>query len=151
MPVIGKTTITMNDDSNEVSSMTVNVEVVDAGNFAAQETLRDDFIAAVNGLSLGANIRNISSNCDRVVDPSTLGTGRREIKLEIQYADTVTFDRNVMLLPVFDESLRIAGTDDINTALPAWTQFVTDAEAYVLSPKGNAINIISGALVGRNI
>ena len=141
MPVIGKTTISMNDDSDEVSSVTVNVPVIDAGNFGVQEGFRNNFIAAVNGLSLGANIRNISSNCDRVVDPSTLGTGRREIKLEVQYAFTVTFDRNVMLIPVFNEGLRIAGTDDINTALPAWTQFVTDAELYVLSPKGNPRNI----------
>ena len=152
MPVVGKLSIGMQDDSEDpVSTMTVNVAELTAGNFAGQETDRNAFIVAVNGLSLGSNVSNQASNIDRVVDPGTLGTGQREVKLEVIYSDTVSFRRYPALVPVFDPDLRVAGKDDINTALVQWTDFVTAFEAYVLSPAGNPTSVISGKLVGRNI
>lgn len=143
----------LKDYDGETSTLQVHAPELNAGNIAAQLTLQANFGAAINDMSLGTlqQIRygnSVESNA--AAPPETYA--QRELKWRVDYVDDVTGEPFHFTIPVADTSKLdannrgFADPDDVDVA-----QFITDAEAYVLSKNGNAITISQIELVGRNI
>jgi len=150
----GKTILSFKDRSSEPSSMSVWVPEINNLNFDAQELLRDALQAAVNGISLGLQCKLEFGNVEQLAPSgSSSATGQRELKLAVNYHDNVTFETFVTEVPVIDEAITLVGSDSVDPANALWIAFVAAFEAYALSPypRGNAVTIDGGQIVGRTL
>lgn len=151
---MGFYTRSLRDYDGEDSAVRVNCAALNAGNIAAQLTLQSNFGAAINDMSMGSlqYIRygnEVIQNSDSPEDT----WAQRELKWRVNYRDTVTGDPHWFTIPCANATLL-----DPNNRKQAYMgdagdvdAFVAAAEAYILSPDGNAIEIESIILVGRDI
>lgn len=152
MPIKGKNTLSIADKSAETGTMTFCSAILTAGNFAGQETDRDDLIVKLMALVLGDQQRVQFGNLNTLLPSGHAATaGQREIKLEIQWFDTVTLATSSNELPTYNDTFNLPGSDEVDTAGAEWIAMVTAFELFVLSSAGNPVQITGGRLVGRNI
>ena len=149
-----KNVFTFKDRSSETSSISVQSEVLDIVNFDLQGGLRTTLEVAINALSLGLQCKREYGNVD-ILAPSSSNsaTGQRELKLEVSYHDTVTFETFTTEIPVADEAVTLLGEDNIDPTDANWIAFKAAYEAFALSPdpRGNAVIVDGGRIVGRTL
>lgn len=154
MPTIGTLSLTLRDYGGEDTTIRVNAPEITAANFAAQETLRNAFLASLAAMSGGSEISRSFGNKITDATPSNAPTvyDQRETMWRVDYSDDVTGEwfkftigtADLLLLDPNDrDHAHIGDAGDVDG-------FVTSAEAYMLSPNGNAITIREITHVGRN-
>lgn len=113
-----------------------------------------DIRLAMNPLILGNHLRRTMTSeiyTDTAVLPAS-GFAMREVKARFTYRDTVTAELGSFEIPTFDAgSHATAGTDVLDLTGGDLAAFVSAVEANARSRDGNAIEIVSAILVGRNV
>lgn len=155
----GKVTYTILDYSNETSTVTFHLGDLTAANYDARTgdgvgQSVGDIRIAMNALIAGNHLRR-TVTAEQYVDTAVLPsdpTAQREIKARFTYRDTVTGELGSFELPTADLNvLAQQGTDVIDLEEVAVAAFVTAVEANAFSRDGNAIEIVSGQIVGRSL
>lgn len=155
----GKATFSILDHSNEVSSMGAYLPDITAANYeavtgdgAGQSV--GEIRLAMNPLILGNHLRRTVTS-DVYADVATLpanGAAQRERKARFTYRDTVNARLGSFEVPTFDsETFATPGTDVLDLTDATLAAFVTAMETHAVSRDGNAIQIVSAQIVGRNI
>lgn len=147
----------INDESLETGSHTINSVALTAANFDAQNTLIDSYSTALMGISLG-NLWKDSRNTVIATDKVKPGTliAQRENKILIRYqADTTKSYHNLEVpCPDFANLTQEGNTDFVVLAdAGVMAAYVVAFEACVTNPLDitEAVTVVSAQLVGRNI
>ncbi len=144
--------ITTRDFSDETSNTTFEGVDLTAGNFAAQNTLMDNLVTAVQALLVGHIFKD-----RRVAVQSTIAGvvaspyAQREMKWLVSFTDNVLGDRLSVELPAPALSFLVPGSDLIDMTDPAVTTFIAAFEAYYRVNGTNSVNVETIRLVGRNL
>jgi len=154
MPPVSQHSRTYLDFSNEKSSLRFNVQAITAANIVATQALITDIGLALLDLSR-ANLDRfqtvlefVASNPSAPTDPYA----QREIKWLVNYRDTTNGRMYQMEIPAAELTGNLLpGTDKADLASADWVAFVTAFEAGAKSQDGNAIEVVSAFVVGRNI
>jgi len=142
------------DYSGEKSSLHFNVTALTAGNFVAVNGDIVDIGLAIADLTLGAfaGFRTTSEFSSSNPTPPTDPYAQRELKWLINYRDVTTGELYSMEIPAADLTDNLlAGTDKADLTSTDWAAFVTAFEAAAKSPVGNAVEVVSAFVVGRNL
>lgn len=147
------------DHSNEVGRTRVYLPEITGANF--DTVAGDDALENVGAIRLAMNALILGNHLKRnvlaavYVDAATLpasGAAQRETKAQFTYRDTVTGDTYTLEIPTFDsETFAVQGTDNLDLTNISIAAFVTALETYAVSRNGNAIQVLSGRIVGRNV
>lgn len=154
----GEVSFRIADYGNEKSTHKVRIPAITAANFAAfldAGGFVPDYYDALDDIVIG-NIQQerIVAN---VIDISTAPAGsvwaQREMKWLVSYRDTVdpTQPHYQLEIACPDLTLLVAGTDLMNVSAGAGAAFVAAFEALVVSDAGNAVEVLTVQLVGRNL
>jgi hypothetical protein len=150
---MGFYTRSLKDYDGETTTFRVRSADLNAGNIATQITLQANLGAAINDMVLGA-LNKITYGNDVLTpvvasdDPSA----QRELKWLVNYHDTITGKKLRAELGTADTARldpNARGQAQIGDGAEV-DAFVTAFEAYVLSDAGNAVEVDSIILVGRN-
>lgn len=143
--------VTYTDYSKEKSTTTVNTKQFadNAAYETAKANLLNSFEVVTNGLR--------SQTSDSLVDRESNGfpsndLAAREKKWKVTYEDTTTFKVYTFTIPTMDDSAVTfaPNTDFVDLSVAPADQWVTDMEAFIASPTGGNINILTIERVGRN-
>lgn len=155
----GKVTLTILDHSNETSRVGFHLPDMSAANY---EAVSGDGVGqsvgelrlALNPLILGNHLRRTVVS-DLYLDAATLptnGAAQRERKARFTYRDTVNARLGAFEIPTFDsETYATPGTDVLDITQTDIAAMITAVETHAVSRDGNAIEVLSGQIVGRNI
>lgn len=142
---------TYTDYSKEQSTTSVNTkQLADATAYEAAKTnLLNSFGVITNGL-LAQTIDSRNTRLSNGFPSDDLAA--REKKWLVTYEDTVNFKKFTFTIPTMDDSVVtfIPQTDFADLTIAPMDQVVTDIEAFVASPYGNNINVLTIERVGRN-
>lgn len=142
--------VSMQDQSAETGRFTVNTAIPE-DLVAGLSTAAVDFMTAVGDVTLGLVVQEGALETKKLSNVR-IGAGNREDKMMATYQDNVTLALYQVELPTRDNTLAVVpGTDYYNLAVAPWANFKTKFEAFVVSPDGNAVTLISVKLVGRNV
>lgn len=147
-------TVGILDYSLERSPVTLSGVDLTAGNFAAQAILMDDFVTAVDGVTLGTLSKDTRLASETSISDAQPASpfAQREMKWLVRYSDTVNPVGNGHFeVPTPDLALLDAQGEFMDLTLAAAIAFVDAVEAYGRSRLGNAITVQSVEYVGRNI
>jgi len=152
---VAYTTITINDYSNEESTVRVYGEERDAANFAGQATEAAALSVAIGALSIGTLVRRAVT--DVILDSPGTPTdpfAQRELKWRVNYRGATSgkpFQLEIAA-PDLDGNL-IPGSDMADVTSTPWVNFITAFEAYGRSPDSDTelVEFVSAQLVGRNL
>lgn len=87
----------------------------------------------------------------KVSNQTAATVGQREQKYLVTYEDTVTLAKYSFELPCRDATINPAQfTDEYDITVAPFLAFCSALEAYAVSPDGNAINVKSIRLMGKN-
>ena len=156
----GKVTFSWLDAGGERSTTSFNIATLTNANTdgiigAAGDV--DDLRDAMIAVTLGqlASIKVLARDSDKSASPATAPEAQRELKWLIEYSDNVTgqvYQSEVPCPKITDATLyNQAPTKEIDLADALWVTFKTGFEALVISADGNAVTLIGGRLVGRNL
>lgn len=150
----GSFSVTYRDYANEASTVQVHTTEMSAANFDAEVAENDDILAALNGVSLGNNIKSAQTaiiNRDNPT-PAADPNAQRELKWLVRGYDVVTYQAWSIEVPCADLSLLDPNNiDRMDPTAPEYTALVSALEAGAMSVAGNAIAVNEIVLVGRNL
>lgn len=141
------------DYSNEKSTLMFSVPALTAGNFVAVNADITDIGLAIADLTLGAfaGFRTTSAFSSSNPTAPTDPYAQRELKWLVNYRDATTGNLYSVEIPAADLTGNLlAGTDQADLASTDWAAFVTAFEAGAVSPVGNAVEVTTAYVVGRN-
>ncbi len=150
---MGKLNLTYNDYDDEQSTMGVYAPDLTAGNFAAQETLRNAFIAAVEGVTIGALRKTsvIAVDTPSGSGPAANSGAQRELKWLVRGVSNTGFPVSFEI-PCADTSLLEVNGPRMDPGGAEWAALKADGEAYLRSNRlTETVTLIEAVLVGRNI
>lgn len=136
------------DRSGEIANCSFYVDGAEADTASAAVT------SAIDAMVVGIRRRT------DIVDPYSFSNAtptspyaNRETKMLVSYEDTTNFKRYVLTVPMPDlaNMAILAGTDLFDMTDSPLSGFITAFEANAKSQDGNAVNVLSCKLVGRNI
>jgi len=156
----GKVTFSFLDAGGERSTTSFAIVTLTNANIdgiigAAGEV--DDLRDAIVGVTLGqtASVKVLARDSDKSSSPATAPEAQRELKWLVEYSDDVTgqvYQAEIPCPDITDATLyNQAPTKEIDLTDALWVTFVTAFEALVRSADGNAVTVIGGRLVGRNL
>lgn len=153
----GASELAYKDKSAETGTSRVYGDVLDDGNWVAQQGLWDAYWGAVNAITLGVLVHRDYGNTV-VVDPVNLPASngaQRENKLLVRYYDGTTLKRYLASIPTIDLSILTFETDAHDfvskTTGALVIAFVSAFQNFAVAPEtGNACLIESLEFVGRN-
>lgn len=149
-----KVTISILDYDKESSTVGIRGDDVTAGNFAAQETLMDAIVAAIDGVSIGTSYKNERTYAvnESAKTPPASKFAQRETKWLVRYTDdTDPIGDGSFEIPAADLALLATNTKTMDLSAGAGAALVTALEAGMVSKLGNAITVVDVIHVGRNI
>jgi len=154
MGTLGFYVVSFRDYDNEAASCRFHCVALNAGNFAAQDTLRGDLFSAINAITLGNPEKSEFGNLYKMTAaPATAPAAQRELKWLVHYHDTTALERYSVTLPTADTQF-MDPNDRPNAHIGDGAQvdaFVSAFEAFVRSDKGNAVVVDEISLVGRRV
>jgi len=154
MAVYGKYNRTVLDYDGEKGSHGFKTTALTAANFDAQGTLRSAYGVSVAGICNGVLGQSEYGNVDFTGnDASDAPADQRELKWMVRFLDTITQKKGSVELPCADTAVldpNNRGYAQMGDAGPV-DAFVTAFEAYAKSQDGNAVEVQSIQLVGRNV
>ena len=147
----GKGTFKWIDFDGQTAQVSFDTTAPIAGNLVAQEALHDALAAAFLDIILGGAVNNEVTlrNEFAGTKPST-SVAQRNIQWVVTYRDTTTtseFHVKIPMADISDATLFATGTNQWDPADADWIAFVAAFEAYVLSPAGNAVEVLNVAYV----
>jgi hypothetical protein len=157
MAAHGFFTMTFRDYDGELSSTRIHVPVMTLANFAAQETLRNDFASALAGLCLGVTAAKQYGTQQLITRALPTGGTAKNAQIErkwlVSFHDTITFARYNIQVPTADSDL-LDANDRAHARIGDAgyvDDFITKFNAYALSDAGNAVVVDEIALIGRPV
>jgi len=150
---MGRTNVSFVDYGGEVSSVGVSAPDLTAGNFAAQATLRDAFIAAVEAVSIVSKKKTtvIAIETKIAVDFATNQFAQRESKWLVRCTESGTGNAVSFEIPCADLSLLEVNGERLDPASTEYADLVTAVEAYVRSNDNVAVVVSEVVFVGRTL
>lgn len=150
---MARTNITFVDHDGEKSTVGVHVPDLTAGNFAAQEALRDAFVSAVEAVSIASRSKTQAVAVESVVavDFATNPFAQRETKWLVRGRESGTGNAVSFEIPGADLSLLELNGPRLDPASTEYADLVAAVEAYVRSNDNVAITVSEVVHVGRNI
>lgn len=150
-------TFTRRDASKEDATTNFKITQIlaDGSNYAAITTAISTLAATIENIVNGNLLKQeISALITRYTNATPTDDSRREQKWRVVYEDATTLKVYDYSIPCADwtNCNRAADSDwwDMNNLSTEQGAFITAFEALVLSPAGNATNIIGVEDVGRN-
>lgn len=149
-------TFTWLDHSNEKSTVSLEGDVLTAGDFAIQTTQWSDLRAAIGGVVLGTPVKSDVGNVTKfaLVTPVS-GAAQRENKWMVSYEDNTAPGRILQCeLPTadLDATLFKPDTDLADLTDARWLALITAFEAVVRAPyTGGNVTVKRIQFVGRRI
>lgn len=145
-----KLNLTLLDKDNEAATISVHATALSAGNFTAQMALADAFVAAVEGVSLGAKSKDSRIALETKFAPvlPTTNIAQRGIKWLVRLTDSngnpVTF--HIPIADISDASALMVGEKlDLTTAEGIALRDAT--EDYVKSNDGEAVTFVEAVYI----
>lgn len=143
------------DFSGEVATMSLGLPNITNANFENyRDTVIGNLVSALAGITL-CEWDSWQMFTEVYTDVGTLPSSpyaQRELRALFTCVDTGTGKKFVVGIPCPDlADMAIAGTDVINLANVEVAAYVAAVELHTVSPQGNAVSVISGKLVGRNL
>jgi len=150
----GRFTLTLIDESREISTASFQGVTLDATNLVAQQGLQDALETAVKAITLGNVVKRVRT---ADITPFSLNApsnkaAQRECKLLVVVEDTATYRRSTIELPTFDLNETKAGSDEVDFESAGKGKDLADAiEAYCKSTAGNPVEVVKMVHVGRRV
>lgn len=140
------------DHDGEVSTASFRGAVLNAGNYAAQDGLREALQTATNAIVVGqaANEKVIAVDLAISGLKASNAFAQRETKWLVKYTDAAGAVYS-MEIPTANLAYLMAGEGKADLAGVEMAAFVDAFEAYVVNPAGAAVTIVEIQHVGRNI
>lgn len=112
--------------------------------------------AALGAITEGEFVKHsVTSHTQRLNTQTVLSlpaAAQREKKILVLLRDNVNGLRFSFEIAAPDSTLlALPGTDNVNTSIEEWTDFKDWLELRGASPWGNAITVLGGRIVGRNL
>jgi hypothetical protein len=148
----GKLNLTFVDYSSESSTVGIHFPTLTAGNFAAQATLMDDLVAAIEDVSIG-NLQKDSRHAAETrfaVGNATNPFAQRELKWLVRCVDA-NGNAAGFEIPCADLSLLAANTDTLDVATAEGAALVAAINAGARSNDGEVLTFVEAVVVGRSI
>jgi len=149
----GLVSVDLIDFTEETQQHSLNTAVLNAGNFAAQATLRDNYLTALAAITRAEVYKDTMGNQRRnsPKNPPTDPESQREIQWGVVYVDAVTGQRYTYRIaaPILTGNLQ-ANSDHANQAAADIDAFMIAFAALARSPAGNAVTITDMVVVGKN-
>lgn len=148
----GKLNMSFIDYSGEVSTVGVHFPTLTDVNFAAQNGLMDDLVAAIEGVSIG----NLQKDARLAVETKfAVGNpanafAQRELKWLVRCRDA-NGNPSGFEIPCADLALLSPNTDKMDVSAGAGLALVTAIEAGARSNDGEALTFVEAVVVGRSI
>lgn len=142
------------DYSYEESPVTLPGVDFTAGNIVTQFGLIDDFVDAINGVTLGTLVKDTRTAAVAEFTKTRPASpfAQREMKWLVRYTDDVTPNGDgTFEIPTPDLALLDAGGEFMDLTTAGGLALIAAVEAYGRSRLGNAITLVSAEYVGRNI
>lgn len=150
-----KLTLSYRDFEGEMSKVTFEGLTLTDANMAAESTKMADLQAAIEALTLGQiQSKTIVANTVRYApNQAAVADAQRERKWLVSYYDTTTNEKFWCELPCADLSFldQVGKDGSIDKTTQEWIAFEAAFEAFVRSPRGNAVQVLDGFHVGRNV
>lgn len=143
------------DFSGEKSTVDFPIRPMTAATIAAVLTELATLGTAIAGLSSGVLVKSIATQ-----DNTNLGgalptdpNAQRERKWLVRFQDLTTLRYGQVEIPVAEVSstLLLPGTDQADLSAAEWVAFIGAFETTARSIDGNAVNVLTAKLVGRNL
>jgi hypothetical protein len=127
----------------KASAVQVYSAALNAGNFAAAESLRAAFESAVDAVSLGndGSEQFIANETSLAKNPSTNPLAQRENKWLVSCIETGTGNAVTFTIPCADLSLLGEDGETMDTSLTEYTDLVSAVDDFVLSNDGVAVTV----------
>jgi len=150
---MAKMNLAIVDYDDELSSTSVFVPNLSAGNFAAQGALADAFQAAVEAVSIG-ELRKVSISAIETkigAGPAADENAQRELKWLVRGVSNTGFPVSFEI-PCPDKSLLVVNGGEMDKTTAEWIALKAAAEAYIVSNRlTETVTLVEAVLVGRNI
>lgn len=149
---MGRTNLTFVDHDGEASTVGVHVPDLTAGNFAAQEGLRNAFVAAVEGVSIASRQKTqaIAVETKVAVSFATNPFAQREMKWLVRATETTSGNAVTFEIPGADLSLLESNGPRLDPGSAEYAALVSAVEDYVRSNDGDTVTVNEVIFVGRN-
>lgn len=144
----GRFRISLGDFDSQKRQLSWPTAVVTAANHDAQKTLHDALVAALMDVTLGTlDFEEFVGDREQIRPFVRAANSVAQVSIEwvVTYEDDTTLAQSSTRVPTADledETLLTIGTNEWDPADAKWVQFVTDFEAYVVSPLGNAVSVV---------
>jgi hypothetical protein len=137
----------------KASSVSVHTPALNAGNIAAQETLRAAFEAAVDAVTLGnPGSEQWTATATQVAkNPSADEAAHRENKWLVSFVDDVTGLGGSYTIPCSDLSLLGGDGSFMDTGSAEYIALAAASDAFVRSNAGNATTVTSVKFSARTL
>jgi hypothetical protein len=147
-----KLTATTTDFSEETSTTSYEGVDLTAGNFAAQNGLMDDLIAAQQAIQVGlitqdARQASVSQISGVIASPYA----QRELKWLVSFEDSVTGLKHSIEVPAPALSFLVTGSDLADMTATEIVDYIAALEAFYRVLGTNAVDVKTIRLVGRNL
>jgi len=135
------------DYDGQKRQFSFNTDIVTAANHDAQKTLHDAMVAAVADVTLGAlDFEEFVGDREQIRPVVKAASAAAQVNIQwvVTYVDSVTtsvYNVRIPCADVTDTTLFATNSNLWDPADAKWVTFITDFEAYVLSPDGNAVTI----------
>ncbi len=149
----GLAVVNLIDFSGETQEHSFQVTTPSAGNFAAQETLYDAYVAALLNISSLLVLKKLWGKTARTspADLPLSADAQREFQWLVQYVDDTTNQRNTFRIGggVFTGNL-LPRSDHADLTATDIAAFKAAFEAFAKSPAGNSVTMTDMVVVGKN-
>lgn len=153
---MGKINLSFKDYSDEGSSVSFFTDTINAGNLAAQTTLMNALVTAIEGLTLGKIVREtlVAIDTDNGNTPASDVNSQRERKWLLRMADSVTGETVTASIPCADLSggHLVTNSDLADMSNADWVALKSAIDGNYNNPEtGNSLVLLSAKKVGRNL
>lgn len=137
----------------KASRVKVHSVPLNAGNIAAQETLRAAFEAAVDAVSIGnsGGERFIATEVSVAKSPSLNPLAQRENRWLVSMVESGSGNAVTFTIPCADLSLLAADGDSMDTTSTEYADLVSAVEDFVRSNDGNTVAVSTVTFRGRTL
>lgn len=150
-------TISYRDAGNEIGTMQFYGPTLTAANHDAKVALWATLLTKTDALCLGRRSKDVYNDESIYAYGQPTNGAARELKLLVQYQDSVNGQQMTLTIPTLDPSIpayveNINARDVVLIDTPAAvTEWITAFEAFAVNPRtGNGVTVTGMKVVGRS-
>lgn len=152
---MARSTVTIRDYSQELSTFGYEAAVLTAGNIVAQTALHQALYDATEDIVIGVVAKqSVAQFIDQSSAIPTLAYAQREMKALVTYQGNTSGKKfQVEIAAPLLVGQLVEGTDTFDLTTTEWAAWVTAFEAVAKSPDdvAEAVTVLGARFVGRNI